>query len=71
MWNLVLLVSTIYFVAITLAIYHLQQQELDRIQLQMDENSRVLDRMQSYLYINSTKSSVSTSVQRSEGLPHE
>jgi hypothetical protein len=67
----VLLVSTIYFVAITLAIYHLQQQELDRIQLQMDENSRVLDRMQSYLYINSTKSSVSTSVQRSEGLPHE
>ena len=71
MWNLVLLVSTIYFVAITLAIYHLQQQELDRIQLQTDENSRVLDRMQSYLYINSTKSSVSTSVQRSEGLPHE
>ena len=71
MWNSVLLVSTIYFVAITLAVYHLQQQELDRIQLQMDENSRVLDRMQSYLHINSTKSSVLTSVQRSEGLHHD
>lgn len=68
MWNLVLLISTIYFVAITLAVYHLQQQELDRIQLQMDENSRVLDKMQRYLHVNSTKSPVLPSLPRSEGL---
>jgi hypothetical protein len=56
MWSLLLLISTIYFVAITLAVYHLQQEELDRIQLQMDENSRLLDKIQNYLHINSTES---------------
>jgi hypothetical protein len=57
MWNLLWLINTIYFVTITLAVYHLQQQELDRIQLQMDENSRILDKMQRYLHIDSADSS--------------
>jgi hypothetical protein len=56
MWSLLLLISTIYFVAITLAVYHLQQEELDRIQLQMDENSRMLDKIQHYLHISATES---------------
>lgn len=71
MWNLVLLVGTIYFVVITLALYHLQQNELDRIQLQMDESSRILNRMQHYLDINSMNSSVLPSGQRSDGLHHD
>lgn len=57
---------------ITLAVYHLQQQELDRIQVQMDENSRVLDRMQRYLHINAAQSSfhrsLLPSLQRSDRL---
>ncbi len=62
MWNLLWLINTVYFVTITLAVYHLQQQELDRIQLQMDENSRILDTMQRYLHINSTESSLHRSL---------
>ena len=42
MGNLLSLVTTIYFVAVILAVYHLQQKELDRIQRQIDENNCVL-----------------------------
>jgi hypothetical protein len=37
MGNLLWLVTTIYFVGIILAIYHLQQRDLDRLQRQFDE----------------------------------
>ena len=67
MWNLMLLTCTIYFLAITLVVYHLQQEELDRIQLRLDENSRVLDQMYRYLHTNFTHSSAVPLVQRSDG----
>jgi hypothetical protein len=54
MGNLLSLVMTIYFVAIILAVYHLQQKELDRIQQQIDENNRLFDEMQRRLYVEST-----------------
>ena len=37
MGNLVWFLAIIYFVAIILVLYHLQQQELDRIQRQIEE----------------------------------
>lgn len=54
MGNLLSLVTTIYFVAIILAVYHLQQKELDRIQHQIDENNCLLDEMQRRLHVQST-----------------
>ena len=54
MGDLLSLVTTIYFVAIILAVYHLQQKELDRIQQQIDENNRLFDEMQRRLYVDST-----------------
>ena len=54
MGNLLSLVMTIYFVAIILAVYHLQQKELDRIQQQIDENNRLFDEMQRRLHVQST-----------------
>ena len=35
--NLLWLVTTIYFVGVILAIYHLEQRDLDRLQGQFDE----------------------------------
>jgi hypothetical protein len=43
MGDLLSLITIIYFVAIILAVYHLQQQELDRIQRQIDKNNRLVD----------------------------
>ena len=40
--------------AALLAVYHLQQQELDRIQRQIDENNRIVDEMQRRLHVQST-----------------
>jgi hypothetical protein len=54
MGNLLSLVTTTYFVAVILAVYHLQQKELDRIQRQIDENNCVLDEMQRRLHVQST-----------------
>jgi hypothetical protein len=54
MGNLLSLATTIYFVAVILAVYHLQQKELDRIQRQIDENNCVLDEMQRRLHVQST-----------------
>ena len=54
MGDLVSLVTTIYFVAIILAVYHLQQRELDRIQRQIDENNRLVDEMQRRLHVHPT-----------------
>lgn len=39
MGNLLWLMTTVYFLTIILVIYHLQQQELDRIQRELDEVS--------------------------------
>ena len=46
MGDILSLITIIYFVAIILAVYHLQQQELDRIQRQIDVNNRLVDEMQ-------------------------
>jgi hypothetical protein len=54
MGDLLSLVTTIYFVAIILAVYHLQQRELDRIQRQIDENNRLVDEMQRRLHVHAT-----------------
>lgn len=54
MGNLLALVTTIYFTAVILAVYHLQQKELDRIQQQIDENNCLLDEMQRRLHVQST-----------------
>lgn len=54
MGDLLSLVTTIYFVAIILAVYHLQQRELDRIQRQIDENNRLVDEMQRRLHVHPT-----------------
>jgi hypothetical protein len=54
MGNLLSLVTTIYFLAVILAVYLLQQKELDRIQRQIDENNCVLDEMQRRLHVQST-----------------
>lgn len=54
MGDLLSLITIIYFVAIILAVYHLQQQELDRIQRQIDENNRLVDEMQQRLHVQST-----------------
>ena len=54
MGDLLSLVTTIYFVAIILAVYHLQQRELDRIQRQINENNRLVDEMQRRLHVHPT-----------------
>jgi len=54
MGNLLSLVTIIYFVAIILAVYHLQQKEIDRMQRQIDENNCLLDEMQRRLHMQST-----------------
>lgn len=54
MGNLLSLVMTVYFVAVILAVYFLQQRELDRIQQQIDENNCVIDEMQRRLHVEST-----------------
>ena len=54
MGDLLSLITIIYFVAIILAVYHLQQQELDRIQRQIDVNNRLVDEMQRRLHLQST-----------------
>ena len=54
MGDLLSLITIIYFVAIILAVYHLQQQELDRIQRQIDENIRLIDEMQRRLHVHPT-----------------
>jgi hypothetical protein len=35
-------------------VYHVQQNELDRIQQQIDENNRLFDEMQRRLHVEST-----------------
>jgi hypothetical protein len=45
MGNLLALITTIYFVVVILAVYHLQQKEFDRMQRQ-DENNCLLDEVQ-------------------------
>jgi hypothetical protein len=54
MGDLLSLLTIIYFVAIILAVYHLQQQELDRIQRQIDVNNRLVDEMQRRLHVHPT-----------------
>ena len=54
MGDLLSLITIIYFVAIILTVYHLQQKELDRIQRQIDENNCLLDEMQRRLHVQST-----------------
>ena len=54
MGNLLSLVTIVYFVAVILAVYHLQQKEIDRMQRQIDENNCLLDEMQRRLHIQST-----------------
>jgi hypothetical protein len=54
MGDLLSLITIIYFVAIILAVYHLQQQELDRIQRQIDVNNRLVDEMQRRLHVHPT-----------------
>ena len=54
MGDLLSLITIIYFVAIIFAVYHLQQQELDRIQRQIDENNRLVDEMQRRLHVHPT-----------------
>ena len=54
MGDLLSLITIIYFVAIIFAVYHLQQQELDRIQRQIDENIRLIDEMQRRLHVHPT-----------------
>jgi cell division protein FtsL len=52
--NLLSLVTIIYFAAVILAIYQLQQKEIDRIQQQIDENNCLLDELQRQLKVQST-----------------
>ena len=54
MGGLLSLITIIYFVAIILAVYHLQQQELDRIQRQIDVTNRLVDEMQRRLHVHPT-----------------
>ena len=54
MGDILSLITTIYFVAVILAVYHLQQQELDRMQRQIDENNRLVDEMQRRLHVHQT-----------------
>jgi len=54
MGDLLSLITIIYFVAIILAVYHLQQQELDRMQRQIDVNNRLVDEMQRRLQVHPT-----------------
>lgn len=53
MGNLLSLVTIIYFVVVILAVYQLQQNELDRIQQQIDKNNCLLDELQRRLQVQS------------------
>ena len=53
MGNLLSLVTIIYFVAVILAVYQLQQNELDRIQQQINKNNCFLDELQRRLQVQS------------------
>lgn len=53
MGNLLSLVTIIYFVAVILAVYQLQQNELDRIQQQINKNNCLLDELQRRLQVQS------------------
>lgn len=54
MGGLLSLITIIYFVAIILAVYHLPQQEIDRIQRQIDVTNRLVDEMQRRLHVHPT-----------------